>query len=171
MLVEFGDVNYCGLDANIDFIDWCKENIERYHSSFRFRHLDVINQLYNPHGTLNGADIKLPMASASADIVYIWGVFTNMTPDHVEIYTSELSRITRHDGRIFLTAFVEDDVPDVSLNPTDYVPYDCTAPLHVVRYSNRWLFSLFSKHGLSTVFFHYHGGMFPKQSEIYLRKV
>ena len=109
------------------------------------------------------------MANASADIVYKSGVFTNITSEHVEIYVSELSRIVRRDGRIFLTAFVEEDVPDATINPTGYVPFfDCTAPLHIVRYSKQWLFS---KHGLSTDYFNYHGGVIPRLSEIYLKKV
>jgi hypothetical protein len=88
----------------------------------------------------------------------------------VQIYVSELSRIARDGGKVFLTAFVEDDVPEVSFNPAGYVPYDCNAPLTVVRYNRQWLFSLFSRHGLMVDDFRYHGGMFPKQSEICLTK-
>jgi SAM-dependent methyltransferase len=168
MLEEFGEVAYFGLDANRQFIEWCRENIESHHPNFRFIHLDVKNQLYNPDGTLDGIDIKLPIASAAADIVYLWGVFTNMEPQHVEIYTSELSRIARKDGKIFLTAFVEEEVPNVSVNPAGYVPFGCTAPLSVVRYNKQWLFSLFSRHRMIVDEFRYHGGMFPKESEIYL---
>jgi ubiquinone/menaquinone biosynthesis C-methylase UbiE len=170
MRVEFGDVEYLGVDANRAFLEWCQKNIESIHPSFRFIHLDVVNQLYNPKGTIDGSKIELPVASASADIVYMWGVFTNMAPEHVQIYVSELSRIARDGGRVFLTAFVEERVPEVSYNPTDYVPYDCNYPLSVVRYNKQWLFSLFNRHGLAVDDFHFHGGMFPKQSEIYLTK-
>jgi SAM-dependent methyltransferase len=170
MLEEFGDVEYLGLDANKQFVEWCQENIERYHPSFRFIHLDVENELFNPNGTLDGNDIKLPIASAAADIVYLLNVFTNMKPEHVEIYTSELSRILRTGGKLFLTAFVEDEVPDVSFNPAGYVPYDCNFPLNVVRYNKQWLFSLLSRHRMIVDEFRYHNGMFPKQSEIYLTK-
>jgi hypothetical protein len=130
--------------------------------------LDVENQLFNPNGTLDGNDIKLPIPSAAADIVYLLGVFTNMKPEHVEIYTSELGRIVRKGGKLFLTAFVEEGVPDVSFNPAGYVPYDCKFPLNVVRYNKQWLFSLFSRHRMIVDEFRYHGAMFPKQSEIYL---
>jgi len=134
-------------------------------------HVDVVNELYNPSGTVDGNKIRLPVANASTDIVYMWGVFTNMAPEHVQIYVSELSRIARDGGKVFLTAFVEDDVPEVSFNPAGYVPYDCNAPLAVVRYNRQWLFSLFSRHGLMVDDFRYHGGMFPKQSEICLTKI
>lgn len=170
LLEEFGDVEYLGVDASPEFVDWCRKHIEQRHPTFRFVHYDVANEMYNPNGTVHGAQIRLPLASASADVVYVWGVFTNMEPEHVPVYVSELSRIVRYGGRIFLTAFVEDDVPQVSINPTGYVPYDCTLPLCVVRHNKEHFFSLFKREGLTVEDFRYHGGMFPKQSEIYLTK-
>jgi ubiquinone/menaquinone biosynthesis C-methylase UbiE len=154
MLVEFGEVQYLGIDANEDFVRWCREHIERYH----------------PAGTLDGSELRLPVNDTSADIVYLWGVFTNMVPEHVESYIGEIGRILRSRGRCFLTAFVENDVPKVTFNPTGYVPYDCDAPLVVVRFSRQWLFSIFQQHGLQVEDFRYHESMFPKQSEIYLAK-
>jgi ubiquinone/menaquinone biosynthesis C-methylase UbiE len=171
MLVEFGEVEYFGLDANSKFVDWCRKHIEHHHPSYRFVHYDVVNEMYNPLGTVDGDSIRLPVVSGSADIVYMWGVFTNMGPEHVQIYLAELARIARNGGRIFLTAFVEDDVPEVSFNPAGYVPFDCSYPLTVVRYSKPYLFSLVTRFGLAVEDFRYHGGMFPKQSEIYLTKV
>jgi SAM-dependent methyltransferase len=170
MIVEFGDVQYLGIDANEEFVRWCEENIEKYHPTFRFVHLDIVNELYNPVGTLDGSELRLPVDDASADIVYLWGVFTNMVPEHVESYIGEIARVLRSGGRCFLTAFVEDGVPSVTFNPADYVPYDCKAPLTVVRLSRQWLFSAFQRHGLRVEDFRYHEGMFPKQSEIYLVK-
>ena len=170
MLAEFGDVQYLGIDANEKFVRWCGENIERYHPSFQFVHLDVANELYNPAGTLDGSDLRLPLDDNSADIVYLWGVFTNMVPEHVESYVGEIGRILRSQGRCFMTAFVEDDVPTATINPTGYVPYACSDPLLVVRFNQQWLFSTFQQHGLQVEDFRYHQSMFPKQSEIYLAK-
>ncbi|HET8643291.1 MAG TPA: methyltransferase domain-containing protein [Pseudonocardiaceae bacterium] len=170
MLVEFGDVQYLGIDANEDFVRWCEENIERYHPTFRFVHLDVANELYNPAGALDGSEFRLPLDDVSADIVYLWGVFTNMPPEHVESYIGEIGRVLHPGGRCFLTAFVEDDVPNVTFNPVEYVPYDCEAPLTVVRFSRRWLLSVLRRCGLRVEDFRYHESMFPKQSEIYLTK-
>jgi ubiquinone/menaquinone biosynthesis C-methylase UbiE len=168
---EFGnDVNYLGIDANQKYIEWCKKYIEEEQPGYKFLHLNVVNDLYNPHGTIDGSAIQLPVVSGSAEIVYLWGVFTNMGPEHVRIYVSEASRIVREEGRIFLTAFVEDSVPDISFNPIDYVPYGCNAPLSVVRYRKDYLFLIFKQNRLRIDEFRYHGGGFPKQSEIYLTK-
>lgn len=172
MLSEFGDeVHYLGIEPNKDFYRWCEEHIQTKHPNYQFRHLDVVSELYNPSGTVDGEALRLPVDSDTADIVYVWGVFTNIISEHVEIYVSEFARIANKDGRIFLTAFVEKDVPQVSLNPSDYVPFDYIVPLHVVRYNVDWLFSLFSQNGLAIEDFRYHGGMFPKQSEITLTKL
>lgn len=170
LLAESEDVQYLGIDANQDFVRWCKENIERYHPSFQFVHLDMANELYNPAGRLDGSELRLPVGDAWADIVNLWGVFTNMKPEDVQAYVGEIARILRPQGRCFLTACVEDGVPDVTINPTGYVPYDCNTPLAVVRYGRQWLFSTFQQHGLQVEDFRYHGSMFPKQSEIYLAK-
>ncbi|TFY96872.1 class I SAM-dependent methyltransferase [Ramlibacter rhizophilus] len=170
LLAELPDVHYLGIDANEQFVHWCREHIEKLHPNFRFVHLDVANDLYNPGGTIAGGELRLPVDDASIDAANLWGVFTNMVPEHVRAYVAEIARILRPQGRCFLTAFAEDDVPEVTFNPSDYVPYRCTLPLTVVRYSKQWLFSTFQQHGLQLEEFRYHGTMFPKQSEIYLIK-
>jgi len=171
MLLELGDAEYLGLDANREFVAWCEQNISRRQPSYRFLHVDVVNELYNPNGAVGGNCVELPIDSGSADIVYLWGLFTNMGPEDVSHYISEISRITRKDGKVFLTVFVEDDTIEVVVNPKNYVPYECDRPLSVVKYSKEFLFPLFGRHGLRIQEFRHHGGMFPKQSEIYLQRL
>ena len=89
------------------------------------------------------------------------------------IYVAETSRILREGGAVFLTAFVEEDVSSVSLNPecyTGYTNYECVGPLHVVRYEKNFLFSTFRQHGLNVQEYSHHVGRQCNQSEIYLRK-
>ena len=88
---------------------------------------------------------------------------------HTRIYVSEISRLLRDGGRAFLTAFVEENVPAESVNPDRYVDYECTGPLHVVRYEKDTLFSIFAEHGLTVEEFAYHAGRHCNQSEIQLR--
>lgn len=170
LIAEAGPVEYLGIDANEEFVGWCKDNIESLHPSFRFVHLDMANDRYNPGGSIRASQLRLPVDDASVDVVNLWGVFTNMVPDDVRAYVAEVSRILRPGGQCFLTAFAEDDVPDVTLNPENYVPYEADGPLTAVRFSKRWLFGLFREHGLQIDEFRLHGSMFPKQSEIYLLK-
>jgi SAM-dependent methyltransferase len=170
LIAESSGVQYIGIDANQEFVRWCTENIESQHPNFRFVHLDMANDRYNPNGTLDGSALRLPVEDASADVVNLWGVFTNMVPEHVQAFVREIGRILRPHGQCFLTAFAEDDVPDVTLNPENYVPYAVDGPLTAVRYSKPWLISTFRQQGLEVEEFRHHGSMFPKQSEIYLVK-
>jgi SAM-dependent methyltransferase len=170
MLWEYGEVDYLGLDANLEYTTWCRNHIERAHPSFRFVHIDVVNELYNPLGAIDGGNIRLPLADGEAEIIYLWGVFTNMCLEHVGAYTSEIGRIAAEGARVFLTAYVEENVPQVSFNPEGYGPFVYRVPLNVVRYSKEYLFALFRCNGLVVDEFRYHGGSFPCQSEIYLTK-
>lgn len=170
MLWEFGDVPYLGLEVNREFTEWCQRRISIDHPSYRFVRVDVENERYNPGGTLR-SKISLPIGDGDVDIVYMWGVFTNMGPDHVVNYAAEIGRILRPGGRAFLTAFVEPDVPDVSFNPEGYGPYvHDGSPLLVVRYNKSFLDSAFERASLAVDEFRHHGGGFPYQSEIYLSK-
>ena len=171
LLREAGAVEYWGFDANKPWIAWCRKHIERSRPSFRFIHVDVENDLYNPHGATAGDDFRFPLPDGHADIVYMWGVFTNMRLNDARIYVSEISRLLRDGGRAFLTAFVEPNVQPESINPAGYVDYECTAPLHDVRYAQDALFSMFAEHALAIDEIAYHGGTHCNQSEIYLRKV
>ena len=171
LLREAGPVEYWGFDANKPWIAWSRKHIERSHPSFRFVHVNIENELYNPAGTTLGDDFRFPLADGHADIVYMWGVFTNMRLNDARIYISEISRLLRNGGRAFLTAFVEKNVEPESVNPVGYVDYECKVPLHVVRYAQDVLFSMFAEHGLTVEEFAYHGGTHCNQSEIYLTKV
>ena len=68
--------------------------------------------------------------------------------------------------RIFLTAYLEDDVPDVGINPPDYREAS-SSPLHRVRLNRGFFESLLSKHGLAMVRFD-HACEHDGQSGVYL---
>jgi len=127
-------VYYCGLEAHQPYVDWCRRYIERHQPSFHFLHVDVENERYNPTGVPLTKDFRLPLPDASADIVYVWGLLTNFAPDAMPIYVKEIGRIAKQEARVFLTAFVEDDVPPVSRNPSNYVNYPYrAAPCREIR--------------------------------------
>ena len=166
---ERPEVRYLGLDSQEQFIWWCSRYVQRAHPGFRFRHLDVENERYNPAGRKIAGDFRLPVADADADVVVLWGVLTNMAPEHMPIYVSEIGRLLRPGGRALLTAFVEKGVPAASINPSGYVPYQCVGPLHVVRYEEGYLRSVFATHSLSVRAFSYEM-VDVKQSEFQLEK-
>ena len=160
---------YLGLDVARRSIDWCREAIEARFPSYQFRHLDVVNARYNPAGKPLRPGFRLPVASYTADVVYMWGLVTNMEPEHLPVYAAETSRMLRNGGKVFVTANVEEGVPPVTINPEHYTPYPCRGPLHTVRYEKQYFLDLFASVGLSLngLLYHSAGNM---QSELYFTK-
>jgi SAM-dependent methyltransferase len=162
-------LRYLGLDVSEGCIEWCKSHIESRYPSYRFQHVDVVNARYNPSGSALVSDFRLPVSDGAADIVYMWGVVTNMEPEHLAAYANETARILRDGGRLFLTANVEDNVPEVSINPQNYTAFACQGPLHIVRYERQYFLNVFRRAGLELTDFTYHGAG-NCQSELYFSK-
>ncbi len=80
-----------------------------------------------------------------------------MTSEDLKIYLIEMSRILSSKGEKF-TTFVEDRVPDITLNPDSIMKTACHRPLHVVRYNKDFLLSIISK-------LRYHLNFFSHRSE------
>src|SRR6185312_624171 len=62
-----GGGSYVGLDVSAPSIAWCQEHITPRHPDFRFAHLDIHSQFYNPGGVLMGDEVTLPVADRSID--------------------------------------------------------------------------------------------------------
>lgn len=169
LIHEGSALRYLGLDVKRDAIAWCNEHLARRHPAFRFEHIDVVNARYNPHGRCLQPGDEIPVATSSADIVYAWGVLTNMEPEHFPPYAREFSRVLRPGGRLFLTAHVEDGVPAASVNPDGYTPYACDGPLHAVRYESGYFLETLREAGfvLDGLDHHAAGNC---QSELYFQK-
>ena len=100
-------LRYEGFDIVRYGIDWSRKALAG-HPSFRFTHVDVRNGLYNPRGTIVGAEFRFPYDDASFDLVFATSVFTHLLDDAAEHYLAEAARVTRPGGRIYLTAFLHD---------------------------------------------------------------
>jgi SAM-dependent methyltransferase len=169
LIRDLPQARYLGLDVSARSIEWCTTHLATRHASYRFRHLNLVNALYNPRGDALAPAFQLPVPSGEVDIVYMWGVVTNMEPEHLGPYAHEISRILRPGGQLFLTANVEADVPKVSINPENYVPFICRGPLHIVRYEKQHFLDVFQGTGLKATQFAYHAAG-NCQSELYFVK-
>jgi hypothetical protein len=69
---------------------------------------------------------------------------------------------------LFFTTFVEEHVPDFSINPDGY-RLKCSGPLHIVRYDKDHLFRICAEYGYSISSFT-HQTESDGQSAIYLAK-
>lgn len=168
ILRVIGDLDYLGLDVDGRSIEWCLHHIEGEHRSFKFRRLDLYNERYSPQGQKIGEGFRFDAADGSADIAYLYSVFSHMTEPDMQAYLTDLARVLDADGKLFLTTFVEEGVPPVAVNPGDY-RVSCSGPLHVVRYEKNHLFSIVAQAGFSVTEFSYATEA-DGQSALYLKK-
>jgi SAM-dependent methyltransferase len=168
ILRVIGELNYIGIDVDRRSIDWCKRYIERNHPLFEFKHLNLYNERYNKNGIKIDDGFCFEVEPDSADIVYLFSVFSHTTEEDMRAYLKDFSRILDDRGKILFTTFVEEDVPNVSINPEDY-RLKCSGPLHIVRYNKDYLFSILDESGYSILSFT-HGTEADGQSAIYLSK-
>lgn len=170
ILDQVGDIcTYCGVDVHSKSIQWCKLHIGDAHPSFKFQLVDVKNCCYNPSGSPLNGSFRLPFDDRSFNIIYLYSVFSHMMQDDVSVYLGEFSRLLRSDGTVFLTAFLEEGVPDVMENPPDY-RMKWNGPLHCVRFNLPFFTGLVRDAGLRMSRFEY-GRETDGQSAIYLSRM
>jgi SAM-dependent methyltransferase len=157
ILSRIGDIrDYHGIDVSKRAIEWCLRHITRKHPSFRFMHIDVRNLRYNPGGKLMGDDFRFPFNGQGLfDIIYLYSVFSHMTKEDVRSYLREFQRILTSSGNMFLTAFIEEGVPNMTINPQGYRMDWGGSPLHCVRYSKDYFESLLTDNGFGIDRFDY----------------
>lgn len=139
---------YRGVDVKKKFIDWARHYITSEHPNFQFLHLDAENAFYNPQGEKMSHDFVLPFAKDEFDIIWLYSVFTHMLTEDVRIYLKEIHRVLRPSGKVFLTANLEEDVPNVTENPKGYRGrWSYNNPLATVRYNQQFFESLLDQNG------------------------
>lgn len=168
VLRVIGKIDYLGIDIDEKSINWCKQYIERNHPSFKFQCLNLYNERYHKEGTKIDDGFHFEIEPKSVDIAYLYSVFTHTTEEDMRVYLKEFLRVLDDDGKIFFTTFFEDEVPNISINPENY-SLKCSGPLHIVRYSKNYLFSIFDEIGYSIENFS-HGTEVNGQSAVYLSK-
>jgi SAM-dependent methyltransferase len=165
---EFGKIqNYTGIDVSRDSIDWCETNIASRYPGTEFVFLDVRNERYNQRGQEVDGNFSLPLEPAY-DAIFLYSVFSHMEDDDVKLYLREFRRLIAPGGGLLLTAFVENDVPEMSINPEGYGPLDWDGPLHCVRFSSAFFLSCVEESGFR-VEREDHGTETDGQSAFYLR--
>lgn len=101
--------SYEGMDTYPFGIEWASENITPHFPNFRFRFVDVFNNLYNPGAPVRAADFVFPYSDASFDLVLLNSVFTHMLPEDVVGYLGQIDRVLDVGGRIYCTWFLMND--------------------------------------------------------------
>jgi len=146
--------HYRGVDVSETALRWCQRYITRKHPGFQFSPLNVKNPRYNPSGKPVDIDFRLPFVDQEFNIIYLYSVFTHMTTDDIRAYVKEFQRLLSPMGKIFLTAYIEDGVPDMTINPPGY-RMDWKGPLHCVRYNKDFFELLLAENGFEVDHFDY----------------
>lgn len=168
LIAEFGEPSkYVGVDVNRTSVEWCQRNLQSRHPNLRFVHLDVANERYNRGGRPIDEAFSLPFETDRFDAIFLYSVFSHMETEDVSAYLREFRRLLRPEGGVFLTAFVEEGVPMMELNPEGYGPLRWTGPLHCVRFSRQHFGAMVAEAGLAVTDFE-HGVETDGQSAICL---
>jgi SAM-dependent methyltransferase len=101
--------SYVGVEIVMQAVAWSHENIARRYENFRFLHLDIYNEFYNPAGRGTVAEAELPFDPASFDVVFLNSVFTHLDRDDVRAYLAEIARVLAPGGRLWGSWFLVDE--------------------------------------------------------------
>lgn len=160
-LSRFLTDTYDGVDVVADGIRWCRETITPRHPNFRFHHLDVVNDLYNPGGSTAADAVTLPFLGQSFDFVILTSVVTHLRTAEAARYVVEIGRLLRPGGRCFLSLFLVDGTVKRCLaEGRSRLPFpadgagpehiaDASAPNAAVAYDERFLLGLFAAQRLT----------------------
>jgi SAM-dependent methyltransferase len=165
ILAELGGVaRYTGVDVFRPAVEWCQRHLAPQHPNFRFIHVNDENERYNPKGKTK--DSRLPVADASVDVINLYSVFSHLTYGAIVNSLADMRRVISPKGHVFLTAFVEDDVPNYAINPPHYQE-EWKGALHCVRFNREFFESMLTEAGFRVTGF-VHGRETNGQSALYL---
>jgi ubiquinone/menaquinone biosynthesis C-methylase UbiE len=170
LLQKVPDIYYIGIDINRWNIEWCKKYLARDNPDYNFQYFDLKHVMYNPTGTIElNKDFRFQFESNYFDVVYATGVLPNYITEEVRIILKDFSRMLKTGGRLHITSFVEENVPDMEENPDNYL-MKFTYPRQIVRYEKNFFDNLINEQGFRIDSFE-HRTEIDFQSAYYLTKI
>jgi SAM-dependent methyltransferase len=157
--------SYTGLDVHAPSIDWCNKNLRK--PNFSFIHVNTANERYNPSGAQQA---RLPVADHSADVIFLYSVFTHMRLPDIDAHLGEISRIISPAGSCFLTIYAEDWPTAEQENPPGYLSElgEHLGALHRVVINKKDFSEACARHQLTIRDFYYRCEGVTKQSALVL---
>jgi SAM-dependent methyltransferase len=170
LVEKAGEVKrYVGLDAQLRNVNWCNKYIASKYKYCEFYFIDLWHILFNPEGSLKlDENFRLDFEKESFDLLYLNSVLPNSVDWEISIFAKEYFRLLRPGGTLFLTDFIEENVPDMTENPENYV-MKCTYPRQIVRFEKNYFIKLFTDAGFVLDEFVY-GQEIDTQSAVYFSK-
>jgi len=160
---------YVGVDANLSNVKWCNKYIASKYDFCEFHYIDLWHILFNPDGALKlDENFKLNFDAGTFDLLYIQSVLPNSVDWEIRIFAKEYYRLLKPGGTLFVTDFIEENVPDMTENPENYV-MKCTYPRQIVRFEKNYFIKMFTDAGF-LVDSYEQGTEIDFQSAVYLKK-
>lgn len=105
-LLELGVASYVGLEVVKECVEQATQAFKAVDADVRFDWLDVINQMYNPHGSQKPDEVVFPYDDKSFDVVVASSLYTHLERIEVaERYVKETARVLRPDGTAVMSFF------------------------------------------------------------------
>lgn len=100
-----------GFDVILPYIQWCSRFLGEYFSDrFKFYHLDVRSERYNPQGKLTCQTARFPADDRDVDMAFAASLFTHLFPEDARAYLREVYRVLKEDGKA-IVSFHEEPRP------------------------------------------------------------
>ena len=157
---------YWGIDTHELSINWCNKWLTKYNLPFKFKHVAAYNARYNKQAQHLA---PLPFKEGDFNMIFLNSVFSHMVTKDIEFYLDEFSRVMQPGGVLYVTGFVEENVPEMEENPEDYISENHGA-LFRVRYQKEFYLKLFTDRGFAITDFAYQGITRTKQSVVIATK-
>jgi SAM-dependent methyltransferase len=178
--VEGGSYN--GFDTVPHGIRFCQRRITPKFPHFHFQQADVYNRFYNPKGRYKASEYRFPFNDNTFDMVYLTSVFTHMLTQDVKHYLSEISRVLKPSGKLFITYFLlNDETKDFMTSKVSSFNFcyqidewcytvDPNVPEAVVAYDDAYISELYRMHCLDLCELHYGCWRVQKLSNLTMRQ-
>jgi len=147
--------SYTGVETHKPIVDFLNEKVAAYDDRFRFIHWNVYNAMYNSTGIQMSPSTPFPLTQRF-DLIWLFSVFTHLSPADAVAMLEILRRHIRNDGKLFFSAFIDDDLVGFE----DRVP---DAPLLNAFYGKKYMESLVSQTGWAI------DGVFEKDESNYIQ--
>lgn len=153
--------DYVGFDILVRQIGWLEQNFNGG-DSYRFHHIDLHNERYNPDGRPL-SEIEFPFEEKSFDCMVAMSVFTHMYEEDIVSYIRRLSPFLRDGGLLIATFFrvppgfvLGDTFPESAyplikqISENSFIASE-EEPLWVIAYKEDFLLRMFAREGYEVV--------------------
>jgi SAM-dependent methyltransferase len=100
------DGSYDGFEQDKQYADWCIQNFSGLHPGFRFQHFAIKTGYQPTQGETNEGCFTLPYPDQQFDLFFSRNELTQVLPDEMDQYLSEISRVLKPGGTCLIMLFI-----------------------------------------------------------------